>query len=80
MTVAQLEVYFRSAKLPETPFNLNPSHKILDVDLFLESHFIKLRGTQPPYNAIIRPMYDRLIELRNLLENGQDFNIPLEAE
>lgn len=70
MTVCQLEAYFKSAELPQ-PFHLNPSHKILDVNLLLESNFSKLRGAPVPYSFILRPMYDRLIELKNLLESGK---------
>lgn len=69
MTVYQLEAYFKSAELPQQPFHLNPSHKILDVNLFLESNFSKLRGAPVPYSFILRPMYDRLIELKDLLES-----------
>lgn len=66
MSVEELEDYFKSATLPETPFKLNPSHTITDVKLFLSSHFVALKGN--PMNQLTRPLYDRLMELKQYLE------------
>lgn len=69
--VGQLEIYFKNCQLPPVPFDLNPSHKILDFELFLNSHFSMLAKAKYPLNTIYRPSYDRLIELKAILEKGE---------
>lgn len=68
--VGQLESYFRNCQLPPVPF-LNPSHKILDFELFLNSHFSMLGMAKYPLNTIYRPSYDRLVELKAILEKRE---------
>lgn len=70
MTIEELEVYFKSVELPKAPVQLNPSHRITDVELFLSSHLMPLKGQPLPFNAIARPMYERLIEFKTFLENN----------
>lgn len=66
MTVEELEVWFRNAKLPEGPIQLYPGTTIFDISLFLESHFNTLKKNPGSRNS--KPSYDRLIALKELLE------------
>ncbi|WP_199119247.1 hypothetical protein [Pedobacter sp. ASV28] len=66
MSIEELEDYFRTVELPKQPIQLNPSHIISDLQLFLDSHFAGLKGQ--PINHLTRPLYDRLVELKNYLE------------
>jgi|GEM_PF-3616044 len=72
VTVRELETYFRTASLPAVSFNLNPSHRINDVKIFLESHFGPLRSKELPLDILHRPLYDRLVEFKNYLETSKE--------
>ena len=72
ISVRELETYFRSAKFPATPFKLNPSHTINDVKFFLDTHFAPLRNKELPLDLLHRPLYDRLVEFKNYLEQIQE--------
>lgn len=68
ISVRELETYFRTAQKPTEPFNLNPSHRINNVQFFLDTHFAPLRNKELPLDILHRPMYDRLVEFKNYLE------------
>ena len=67
MTVSELKDYFSKKDLPET-LQLDKGNKIVDVRFFVASHFRVLENN--PDSKASKPFYDRLTELKSLLENG----------
>ncbi len=68
MTIEELTEYLKQEPLLPSPVQLNPSHRIENVQLFLNSHLTPLQGQKVPLSKILQPMYDRLMEYRDLLE------------
>lgn len=65
-TIAELETYFKSAKLPDT-IQLTTYMSVLNVRKFVDSHLDLLKAN--PENERYKPFLDRLNLLRNKLEN-----------
>ena len=68
MTIAELEAWFQTTELPPAPVMLNPSTKINDVKLFLDSHFYPLKLN--PNSKITQPLLDRLLDFKLLIESN----------
>ena len=68
MTIEELTEYFKQAQLPSNPVQLHPSHRINDVELFLNSHLLPLQGQKLPLSKILQPIYDRLMEFKDYIE------------
>lgn len=64
--ISELKAFFSSHK--PGPMRLNKHTYIRDMDLFLSSHLASIEAD----NASSKPCLDRLIELKNLLENEHD--------
>lgn len=68
MTLQELETWFKNVELPTAPIMLLPGTTILDVDQFLESHFIPLRSN--PDALTNKPILDRLYAFKLLVESN----------
>lgn len=66
MTILELETYFNSVELPKE-MRVSNFEYIHDVKKFVESHLSYLKHN--PGNKLFEPYYNRLIELKNKLEN-----------
>lgn len=66
MTIANLEKFFNSIELPKT-IELSKYEKINDVKLFVDSHIETLKFNTG--NNRFLPYYERLLKLKNILEN-----------
>lgn len=64
--ITELENYFNSVELPKLPIKVNSYSAIINVTGFIQSHIEFLKSNNG--NKIFRPYYDRLIELKQLLE------------
>jgi hypothetical protein len=65
--IAELEEFFRDAKLPEGPINLpDTTMRIINVPLFVKSHLstIKKHNGNPTY----LPYYERLVKFKELIQ------------
>lgn len=67
MHIAELENWFKNAKLPEPPVNLFPGTTITNVEKFLESHFIPLRSV--PNGPTSHTHIFRLLALKAHIES-----------
>ncbi len=65
MTVPELKEYFSKKELPAT-LQVDRGNNIIDVKLFVASHLRVIESN--PDTKASKPFYDRLIELRNILE------------
>lgn len=72
MTVEELEIWYKNVKLPEGPIQLYPGTTIVGLPLFLESHFNTLKKNPGSRNS--KPSYDRLIDLKKILEKEKPAN------
>ncbi len=63
--IADLKNYFDNKILPIEPIKLNQCSTIVDINLFIESHFTALQYNKGKQIAI--PYFNRLKELRNIL-------------
>ncbi|WP_435575338.1 DUF6965 family protein [Chitinophaga defluvii] len=66
MTYEELCEYFNNIELPEGPIFLNKATKITDVPKFVQSHLISIDNN--PNSPTAKGDYDRLIELKRILE------------
>jgi hypothetical protein len=66
--IAGLEAFFEVANIPEGTVVLSSGEKIINVKLFIESHMriIKLNN-----GKTFQPYYERLIRLREIIENKE---------
>ena len=64
--VSELELYFKSAKLPEGEMMLNDSATIKNIPLFISSHLSIIKANMEA--AWVRPDIDRLHKLKEKLE------------
>ena len=65
MSIEELELYFKDKKLPQT-VEINKAVRISNVAHFVESHFTVLKNYG--INRTFEPFYQRLIDLKNILE------------
>lgn len=65
--IAELETWFRNAKLPAAPIQLFPGTTVMDVEMFLQSHFIPLK-LSPSSPTAHTHMY-RLLALKSYIES-----------
>lgn len=63
--IAELENYFASIELPTQPVKLNRCSTITDCSLFIESHFVTVKGNNG--NRTFLPYLNRLQELKQVL-------------
>lgn len=63
----ELEEYFKGVDLSKNPIQLDKTTKIVDISKFLDSHFTVLRDNSG--NKTFMPFYDRLIKIKELIEN-----------
>ncbi|MEC5173906.1 DUF6965 family protein [Chryseobacterium nepalense] len=64
--IAELEIYFASIKIPDSPVKLNKYSTITDCYLFIESHFATVKGNNG--NKTYLHYLNRLQELKQLLQ------------
>lgn len=67
MTYDELCDYFKNTELPEGPIFLNAATKIGDVKRFVHSHLTSIYHN--PESPTAKVDYDRLIELKHILES-----------
>ena len=65
--ITELETFFKTVTIPNSPFKLNPCTTITNVTLFLESHLATLKNYNG--NSIFLPYLNRLFDLKSHLSN-----------
>ncbi len=65
--IAELEEFFRNAKLPEGPINLPDTTMIIaNVQLFVKSHLSTIKKHNG--NKVYLPDYERLVKFKKIIE------------
>jgi hypothetical protein len=68
--VAELEEFFRTAKLPEPPIELFPGGpRIIHVETFVKSHLQAIKKHNG--KKVYLPYYERLVKFKEIIENGK---------
>ncbi len=70
--IEAIEHFFSKVKIPEKPIIINRCIRIIDFKMFVESHLKKLKMN--PNNLVFEPYFDKLFELKRLLENEYSKN------
>lgn len=68
--IAELETWFRTAKLPAAPIQLFPGTTIMDVETFLQSHFTPLKLS--PSSPTAHTHLYRLLALKSYIESQDE--------
>ena len=73
--ITELENYFTGIELPTQPVNLKPGNTIINVSLFIESHFATVKANNGKRTFL--PYIARLLELKEMLTRLNIMVIPL---
>ena len=63
--IEELIAFFKSIELPKEPIKIDQCTTIIDIKLFLNSHFITV--SQNMGKAIAEPCWERLLKLKEVL-------------
>lgn len=66
MNIKQLEQYFNSIELSESPIELKQGETIINVKKYIDANLSYLKSN--PGNKAFTPYYERLIQLKNKLD------------
>ena len=68
--IAEMEQFFKVAKLPSEPIRLDSCSTITNIPLFIESHLSIVKAQNG--NLRYKPYMDRLIELKAILKSNMN--------
>jgi hypothetical protein len=66
MSIEELEAWFQTAPKPEMPVYLNGATKVVDYELFVQSHIYPLKMNAN--TKVSEPIMDRLLQMKLLIE------------